>query len=222
MERYVSSSSLFCPLNSYLMILCIAVTLLSFVPPLKNEMPVREFVSGAGSASKDFFCGCNLVLDVDNILESIKPEDILTNEQIKDLESNLQSGNVLSNRMYLWNHRGFDPVLRKYYITHDTLLNVKETEEIIRRLEKILALPGTVVENRMFITEVMLPEVFIQWLQSNSGLSRFQAESLLLKSTTFKRKKRAAKTKPVPPQSTEEQNILLRDSSLAAEWCQKE
>ncbi|XP_077936400.1 uncharacterized protein LOC144383249 [Gasterosteus aculeatus] len=42
-------------------------------------------------ASKDFFCGCNIVTDVDNILESVKAEEILKDEEIKDLERKLQN-----------------------------------------------------------------------------------------------------------------------------------
>ncbi len=40
-------SLIFCPFNLELIILCIAMRLISFVPPWKNEMPIREFVSGA-------------------------------------------------------------------------------------------------------------------------------------------------------------------------------
>lgn len=42
---------------------------------------------------------------------------------LQDLERKLQSGLVLSNRMYLWSHREFDPELRKHYSEHFTLFS---------------------------------------------------------------------------------------------------
>lgn len=34
-----------------------------------------------------------------------------------------ESGQILSNRMYLWKHRGFDPALRKHYWQHFSIFN---------------------------------------------------------------------------------------------------
>ncbi|XP_028452704.1 uncharacterized protein LOC114567798 [Perca flavescens] len=170
--------------------------------------------------SKDFFCGCNNIPDIDDILEAVKPEVFVTDEEIADLEKNLQSGNVLSNTMYLWKHRGFDPALRKHYSEHLTLFNGMKTDEIIQRLEKILTVPGTVAEKQLFITEVILPEVLIQWLQGNSNMCRYQAESVLLTITSSKEKGAARKTAE-DTDSTEEENILIRDSLAAADWCRK-
>ncbi|XP_034561939.1 uncharacterized protein LOC117828746 [Notolabrus celidotus] len=81
--------------------------------------------------NKDFFCGCDLIPDGDLNLESVKAEDILTDGEIKDLERNLQSGHFLSNRMYLWKHRGIDPALRKHYSEHVTLFNDMEENTIV-------------------------------------------------------------------------------------------
>ncbi|XP_036948023.1 uncharacterized protein LOC119016359 [Acanthopagrus latus] len=72
--------------------------------------------------SKDFFCGCDIVQNVDNIMESVEADDILSDGEIKDLEKKLLSGQVLSNRMYLWRHRGFDPAVKKLYSEHLTVL----------------------------------------------------------------------------------------------------
>lgn len=36
---------------------------------------------------------------------------------------NLLSGQVLSNRMYLWRHRGFDPAIKKQYSENFTVFN---------------------------------------------------------------------------------------------------
>ncbi|MEQ2300875.1 hypothetical protein AMECASPLE_030299, partial [Ameca splendens] len=103
----------------------------------------------------------------DKVLESVKAEDILTDSEIKDLERNLQSGNVLSNRMYLWKHRGLDPVLRKYYSEHITTFNdmMQSSNDL-----KVLSVPGNGAEIQQFILEVLLPEVVIQWLQGSNNM----------------------------------------------------
>ncbi|KAG7244583.1 hypothetical protein INR49_029602 [Caranx melampygus] len=67
--------------------------------------------------------------------------------------------------------------------------NVTPTEQIIQRLEKLLSMPGTAAEKQLFITEVLLPEVLIWWLQTNSNMCRYRAESMLLKSTSAKEEK---------------------------------
>ncbi|KAK2894898.1 hypothetical protein Q8A67_012127 [Cirrhinus molitorella] len=66
-----------------------------------------------------------------------------------------------------------------------------KTEDLIQRLEKILSVPGTVAEKQLFMTEVILPEVLIQWLQSQN-MCRYRAESVLLKCTSFPGMKREA------------------------------
>ncbi|XP_067307895.1 uncharacterized protein [Pseudorasbora parva] len=169
--------------------------------------------------SKD---GCNLNSDVNNILESVKVEDILTDEVIKDLEKKLQSGNILSNRMYLWKHRGFDPPLHRYYCDHHALFNDTKTEDIIQRLERIIAVPGTAAEKQMFLSEVILPEVLIYWLQTNANMCRYMAESVLLKYTSFEDKKSVAEIRTGDDtESTDEENLLIRNGRTAAEWCSK-
>ncbi|KAM6894884.1 uncharacterized protein PEZ65_022495 [Lycodopsis pacificus] len=126
--------------------------------------------------SKDFFCRCNIVPDVDNILESVKAEEILKDEEIK-------------------------------------------TEQIIQRLERLLSVLGTVAEKQLFITEVILPEVVIQWLQRTSNMCRYQAESVLLENTY--KEKSAPELSTSDRESTEEVNVLLRNSLAAADWCRK-
>uniref|UniRef100_A0A8P4FW34 Ubiquitin-like protease family profile domain-containing protein n=1 Tax=Dicentrarchus labrax TaxID=13489 RepID=A0A8P4FW34_DICLA len=171
--------------------------------------------------SKDFFCGCNNIPDINDILEAVKVEDFQTDEEILDLEKNLLSGHVLSNRMYLWKHRGFDPALKKHYSEHVTLFSDIKTDEIIQRLAKILTVPGTVAEKQLYITEVVLPEVLIQWLQGNSNMCRYQAESVLVTTTPSKEKKGAPSARKTADKtdSTEEENILIQGSLAAADWC---
>ncbi|KAM8759856.1 uncharacterized protein AB9X84_008125 [Acanthopagrus schlegelii] len=171
--------------------------------------------------SKDFFCGCNSTPELDDILESVKAEDILTDGEIKDLERNLQSGNILSNRMYLWEHRGLDPALRKHYSEHFTLFNDMKTDDIIQRLDKVLSVPGTVAEKQLFLTDVILPEVLIQWLQKSHSMSRYQAESVLLKSTSSKDDKRPGEITEGDSDSMNESDVILRDCVAAADWCRK-
>ncbi|XP_036943146.1 uncharacterized protein LOC119012971 [Acanthopagrus latus] len=171
--------------------------------------------------SKDFFCGCNSTPKLDDILESVKAEDILTDGEIKDLERNLQSGNILSNRMYLWEHRGLDPALRKHYSEHFTLFNDMKTDDIIQRLDKVLSVPGTVAEKQLFLTDIILPEVLILWLQKSHSMSRYQAESVLLKSTSSKDDKRPGEITEGDSESMNESDVILRDCVAAADWCRK-
>ncbi|KAM4593178.1 uncharacterized protein PAE49_005970 [Odontesthes bonariensis] len=169
--------------------------------------------------TKDFFCGCNSTPELDDILQSVKAEDILADEEIKDLERNLQSGTILSNRMYLWKNRGLDPALRKHYSEHLTLFNDMKTEDMIERLEKVLSIPGTVAEKQLYVSNVILPEVLIQWLQKTLSISRHRAESVLLKSTPTKDDKRPEDITKDDSESMEESDVLLRDCRAAADWC---
>ncbi|KAM6920786.1 uncharacterized protein PEZ65_012678 isoform 1-T2 [Lycodopsis pacificus] len=93
------------------------------------------------------------------------------------------------------------------------------TEQIIQRLERLLSVLGTVAEKKLFITEVILPEVVIQWLQRTSNMCRYQAESVLLENTY--KEKSAPELSTSDRESTEEVNVLLRDSLAAADWCRK-
>ncbi|KAL7402512.1 hypothetical protein ABVT39_015981 [Epinephelus coioides] len=102
-------------------------------------------------------CGV-FVCSRDDVLESVKADQILTDGDIKDLERDLVSGHLLSNRMYLYKHRGFDPVLQKHYNEHFSLFSDTKTEEIMERLEKILSVPGPEVEKQQFLSQVILPE----------------------------------------------------------------
>ncbi|MEQ2231054.1 hypothetical protein ILYODFUR_035431 [Ilyodon furcidens] len=61
-----------------------------------------------------------------------------------------------------------------------------KTEEIIQRLESILSVPGNGPENQQFILEVLLPKVVIQWLQRSNNMCRYQAETVLMKTKSFK------------------------------------
>ncbi|XP_030581204.1 uncharacterized protein LOC115777435 [Archocentrus centrarchus] len=112
--------------------------------------------------SNGFFCGCTHTADIGSMLEAVTVEDILSDEEIKDLETKMETGIVLSNRMYLWKHRGFDPALHKHYSEHFTLFNNTKTEAMIQRLDTILSVPA---EKQLYLTEVILPEVLIRWLQ---------------------------------------------------------
>lgn len=40
-----------------------------------------------------------------------------------EIERNLHSGNILSNRIYLWRLRGFDPAMKKQYSENFTVMN---------------------------------------------------------------------------------------------------
>ncbi|KAI4796435.1 hypothetical protein KUCAC02_026987 [Chaenocephalus aceratus] len=154
------------------------------------------------------------------ILEALEgmSGDIMTDEEIQDLERNLQSGTVLSNRMYLWTHKGLDPALRQHYSEHCTLFNDRKTEEIIQRIQNILSLPGTVAEKQLYISGVLLPEVFIQWMSREKKICRYQAESVLLECTS-KRRTRADMTGD-EAHIPEEENILITRMKAAAVWCQ--
>ncbi|XP_070405197.1 uncharacterized protein [Nothobranchius furzeri] len=119
------------------------------------------------------------------IMEGVYADDILTDLEIKDLERNLQTDHILSNRMYLWKHKGFDPSLRKHYSEHVTVFDDMTTETIIQRLERVLSLSGTTSVDPHFITDVILPEALIHWLQTTDVICRFQAEDLLMKTKPF-------------------------------------
>uniref|UniRef100_A0A1A8MSK5 Uncharacterized protein n=1 Tax=Nothobranchius pienaari TaxID=704102 RepID=A0A1A8MSK5_9TELE len=60
-----------------------------------------------------------------------------------------------------------------------------QTETIIQRLERVLSLSGTTSVDPHFITDVILPEALIQWLQATNVICRFQAEDLLMKTKPF-------------------------------------
>ncbi|MED6256189.1 hypothetical protein ATANTOWER_021574 [Ataeniobius toweri] len=169
---------------------------------------------------RDFFCGCSVILDIDKVLESVQAEHILIDSEIKDLERNLQSGNVFFNRMYLWKHRGLDPVLRQYYCEHITTFIDMMTEAIIQRLENILSVPGNGAENQQFILEVLLPEVVILWLQRSNNMCRYQAETLLMKTKSVKEND-GDEEMTTEAKGTEKGSNILTDSQTAADWCQK-
>ncbi|KAG7244436.1 hypothetical protein INR49_029880 [Caranx melampygus] len=94
--------------------------------------------------------------------------------------------------------------------TRDVTAHVRAdaaTEQIIQRLEKLLSMPGTAAEKQLFITEVLLPEVLIWWLQTNSNMCRYRAELMLLKSTSAKEEKSA------------EEMITGDTDHRRADWC---
>ncbi|XP_054592658.1 uncharacterized protein [Nothobranchius furzeri] len=167
-------------------------------------------------ASKDFFCGCSIHVDVKKIMEGVYADDILTDSEIKDLERNLQTGHILSNRMYLWKHKGFDPSLRKHYSEHVTVFDDMTTETIIQRLERVLSRSGNTSVDPHFITDVVLPEALIQWLQTTNVICRFQAEDLLMKTKPFIDNE--GKAELVINDDTPKESSILADTLAAAEW----
>nr|XP_055036496.1 uncharacterized protein LOC129423979 [Misgurnus anguillicaudatus] len=167
---------------------------------------------------KDFFCGCNTTPELKEILECVEADEILTDGEINDLIKKLQSGQLLSNRMYLWTNRVFDPEIRQYYCKHFSILDDTKTEQLIQRLEKLLPMPETVAEKELFITDVILPEVLVQWLQMHN-MCRYRAESVLLRCTSFQGKKSAAQITSGDTESNEEENTFMRDIMAAVTWC---
>ncbi|XP_024862736.1 uncharacterized protein LOC108238812 [Kryptolebias marmoratus] len=129
----------------------------------------------------EFFCGCSLHSDIDNLVESVEAVDIITDADIKVLEQKLQTGDILSNRMYLWKHKGLDLAIRKHYSEQVTAFNDITTDVLIKRLENILLVPGSGLVDQRMITEVILPEAVIHWLQSTINLCHYQAEMVLLR-----------------------------------------
>ncbi|KAM4557388.1 uncharacterized protein V3H82_017142 [Fundulus diaphanus] len=123
---------------------------------------------------KDFFCGCSLNPDIDNILQSVKAEDILTDSEIK-------------------------------------------TEVLITRLENILYVPGSGDVDQHMVTEVILPEVVIKWLQNNN-LCRYQAEMMLINTV----KKNEGLSEAQEEEDTEKGSPFIVDSQAAADWCREQ
>lgn len=83
-----------------------------------------------GDLSENIFsCGCR-----NAIFLSTKSEDILKDEEMLELMKNLENGKVLSNRMFLWTNRGFEPMLKQEYEEH--LLLMEESLVLILWLQR--------------------------------------------------------------------------------------
>ncbi|XP_070403915.1 uncharacterized protein [Nothobranchius furzeri] len=90
------------------------------------------------------------------------------------------------------------------------------TETIIQRLERVLSLSGTTSVDPHFITDVILPEALIQWVQTTNVICRFQAEDLLMKTKPFIDNE--GKAELAINDDTPKESSILADTLAAAEW----
>ncbi|KAM4597250.1 uncharacterized protein V3H82_023243 [Fundulus diaphanus] len=87
------------------------------------------------------------------------------------------------------------------------------TEVLITRLENILYVPGSGDVDQHMVTEVILPEVVIKWLQNNN-LCRYQAEMMLINTV----KKNEGLSEAQEEEDTEKGSPFIVDSQAAADW----
>ncbi|XP_049457198.1 uncharacterized protein LOC125903992 [Epinephelus fuscoguttatus] len=178
---------------------------------------------------RDFDCGCNKApqTNVKSSLDSTEVDSILTDQEIQDVDENLRNGKLLSNRLFLHKNKGFDPGLQMIYANSNTLLDETKTAQMMNRLQTILSVPGTETEQHMYLEEVMLPEVTIQWLRQTFGLWRHEAEALLFKQDDSQSGQQASSS-PTGQEHTGQLDIEKEDKKvdtrlahilLAAQWC---
>ncbi|KAM4526908.1 uncharacterized protein V3H82_022374 [Fundulus diaphanus] len=91
------------------------------------------------------------------------------------------------------------------------------TEVLITRLENILYVPGSGDVDQHMVTEVILPEVVIKWLQNNN-LCRYQAEMMLINTV----KKNEGLSEAQEEEDTEKGSPFIVDSQAAADWCREQ
>lgn len=176
---------------------------------------------------RDFDCGCNKApqTNVKSRLDSTEVDSMLTDQEIRDVDQNLRDGKLLSNRLFLHENKGFDPVLQMMYANSNTLLDERKTAQMMKRLQTILSVPGTEIEQHMYLEEVMLPEVTIQWLRQTFSLWRHEAEALLIKQEDAQSgQQQQASSSPTGQLDIEKKDkvdIRLAHILLAAQWCRR-
>ncbi|XP_056299279.1 uncharacterized protein LOC130212166 [Pseudoliparis swirei] len=127
---------------------------------------------GENCTKQGFNCGCTKVVqpNVKVSLEATAVDSMLTDQEIKDLEQKIRDGTLLSNRHYLHKNKEFYPALQMMYSSNNTLLDDLKTSEMINRLKNILPVTGKELEQQMYLEDVILPEVTIQWLRKHWSL----------------------------------------------------
>ncbi|XP_056283715.1 uncharacterized protein LOC130202303 isoform X1 [Pseudoliparis swirei] len=139
---------------------------------------------------------------------------------LQDLEQKIRDGTLLSNRHYLHKNKEFYPALQMMYSSNNTLL---DDLKMINRLKNILPVTGKELEQQMYLEDVILPQVTIQWLRKTLGLWRHEAESLLLKQEDAHSGREKENDSPAP-EPTDQQNSgkfqKIEHALLAAKWCQ--
>ncbi|CAL8255134.1 unnamed protein product [Arctogadus glacialis] len=152
----------------------------------------RELESMRMRASKLFSCGCTKASDpsLAQHISGDPVDSILTDDQIRTLDYGLKAGRIMSNRLFLQQHPGYDPSLQSLYLTHLSIFKDQKTDDLSNRLLTVLSVNPTDVKEVRYTLEVLLPEVISQWLRVQFGMNRYEAECVLLKKTVI----------PLPPE----------------------
>lgn len=91
----------------------------------------------------------------------------------------LESGDVKSNRMFLWQYPGRNRTLKQILSTRPSVFSENPFEDLSNLLKSTLSLDYKDMRNVDFINDVMMPEVTIDILQRLEGFPRYHAEKML-------------------------------------------
>ncbi|CAL8310371.1 unnamed protein product [Boreogadus saida] len=77
------------------------------------------------------------------------------------LDCGLKAGQMMSNRLFLQQHPGYDPSLQSLYLTHLSIFKDQKTDDLSNRLLTVPSVNPTDVKEVLYTLEVLLPHVFV-------------------------------------------------------------